>query len=88
MQYFLVVWLVRGKPLICETKWTMKLRIFMIGLLFMPRHKKGSCLFQLILVNLGVANQTDLFLYVMTEKYLSKAGTVSSRVYIMQSSPR
>lgn len=88
MQYFLVVLLFRGKPFICETKWTMKLRNFLISLRFMPRHKKGSCLFQLILVNLGVANHTDLLLYVMTEKYLSKAGTVSSRVYIMQSSPR
>lgn len=88
MQYFLVVLLFRGKPLMCETKWTNKLRNFLIRLLFMPRHKKDTCLFQLILVNLGVANQTDLLLYVMTEKYLSKAGTVSSRVYIMQSSPR
>ena len=36
---------------------------------------------------LGVANQSDVLLYVMTEKNLSNAGTVSSRVYTMRSSP-
>lgn len=65
--------------LICKTTWTEKLRNLWCYLLPVQVHKR----YLFISFILGVANQSDELLYVMTEKNLSKAGTASNRVYIM-----